>query len=100
MERVKKVWCLGIQWYLDGVKVVKKKKKSVLAVKMGIINLPFEERKLNKWIFEVATVDDTPEAMTEVLEAIKVEMERLQNGVRITQIRGEYSQIYNSKSFL
>ncbi|GKT28412.1 hypothetical protein ADUPG1_000633 [Aduncisulcus paluster] len=80
MERVKKVWCLGIQWYLDGVKVVKKKKKSVLAVKMGIINLPFEERKLNKWIFEVATVDDTPEAMTEVLEAIKVEMERLQNG--------------------
>ncbi|GKT14405.1 hypothetical protein ADUPG1_010477, partial [Aduncisulcus paluster] len=79
-EVVKRVWCLGIQWYLDGVKVVKKKKKSVLAVKMGIINLPFEERKLNKWIFEVATVDDTPEAMTEVLEAIKVEMERLQNG--------------------
>ncbi|GKT34821.1 hypothetical protein ADUPG1_008103 [Aduncisulcus paluster] len=83
-----------IQWYLDGVKVVKKKKKSVLAVKMGIINLPFEERKLNKWIFEVATVDDTPEAMTEVLEAIKVEMERLHSFLVVLGF--ESTQLYSN----
>ncbi|GKT28310.1 hypothetical protein ADUPG1_000572 [Aduncisulcus paluster] len=79
----RRVWCVGIQLFMDGVSVVRNSKTSVLAMKCSIINLPRAIKNSFPWIWEIVTLPDTKEMSKMILSHLVKDLLELQRGLKI-----------------